>query len=232
MMTGLIDYLHLRFHSNNNNNNDDDYNHDNEDNNSINTEYSSDNITVKTDTLRSPPDPNSDNNSSRVNDDGDNGFNNSDDDDDDEVDVSSIEMAKQFQLFKIQKPILSKNDILTFRKCRLHANHIKKQVTNNNDDKTIFSKNDKRSKTDNIPKYDDIEILSTQRNKSMKRVQSENDLKNSEYDDKWLRILKGVNRRNYTIGRKYTYIEERVWNNVSIQSLYSESPALDITAID
>ncbi|KAG0669388.1 hypothetical protein C6P45_003824 [Maudiozyma exigua] len=230
-MTGLIDYLHLRFHSNNNNNNNcnDYYNHDNEDNNSIDTEYSSDNITVKIDTLRSATNPNSENNSSDDNGDGNNNFNSSDDEE--EVYINSIEMAKQFHLFKIQKPILSKNDILTFRKCRLHANHIKKQVTNN-DDITIFSKNDKRSKTDNIPKYDDVDILSSQRIESMKRDQSENDLKNSEYDDKWLRILKGVNRRNYTIGRKYRYIEERVWNNVSIQSLYSESPALDITAID
>lgn len=150
-----------------------------------------------------------------------------------DADISNLEMAKQFQLFKIQKPILSKNDVLTFRKCRLHASNIKKQATNG--ELTDIKKNDKRTKTDDIPKYDDLDILTTQRIKSIKN-KSDTNSKTSEYDDKWLRILKGVNRRNFTIGRKYRHVEERVWNNVSIQSLYTESPnnleMTDMTAVD
>ncbi|SMN19279.1 hypothetical protein, no similarity [Maudiozyma saulgeensis] len=142
---------------------------------------------------------------------------NDDDDDNDneeeEEEVSNTEMAYYFQSFRNKKT--SSMD-LTFRICRMQASDIQQQAGITQDDPKK-----RRTRSEEVP-------LIYNKKRQTTKTEPELESKPVDYDDKWLRILKGINRRNFNTGRKYRHVEERIWNNSTIHhSTTIELPTVD-----
>ncbi|CAB4254564.1 hypothetical protein, no similarity [Maudiozyma barnettii] len=200
-MSSVFQYLHSRFSSNNNNNNNQISNiiTENGGGSSVNSRV------VNLDVVSIMSEHNVD--------DDDDEEEEEDYDDEEEEEVSNAEMARYFQSFREKKNISTD---LTFRVCRMQANDVQQQAGI-----TLDDQKKRRTRSDEVPLI---------YNKKRQNIQTELEVESKpvEYDDKWLRILKGINRRNFNTGRKYRYIEERIWNNTGINSL----PSVELPTID